>query len=48
MTNIKNSKIKKLIMTGVYGYGFGGFNKKIKYKEELTNACIESEILFHK
>ena len=42
--NLKNSRITKLTMVGVFRYGFGGFNETIKYKEKLIEACNKQGI----
>ena len=46
VNNLKNSRITKLTMVGVFGHGFGGFNRTIKEKETLIKACNEQGILF--
>ena len=44
--NLKNSRITKLTMVGVFGHGFGGFSETIKYKEKLIEACNQQGIIF--
>ena len=44
--NLKNPRITKLKMVGVFGHGFGGFSNTIKYKAALIEACNKQGIDF--
>ena len=46
VNNLKHTKILKLSMCGVFGYGFGGFSQSIKNKERIIEACNEQGIIF--
>ena len=46
VNNLNNSKIKKLTMCGIFGYGFGGLSDTIKNKERMIETCNKQGIIF--